>query len=55
MVCIDCNKKSNEGNPIKQCKGIVKFYKFRYNGIVHVYVKLERWRNNIRFININIT
>lgn len=44
MVCIDCNKKSKQGKPIKQCKGIIKFYKFRYNGIVHVYLKLERWR-----------
>ena len=44
MVCINCNKKTPEGIFIKQCKGIIKFYKFRYNNIVHVFLKLEKWR-----------
>jgi hypothetical protein len=44
MVCINCNKKTPEGEFIRQCKGIIKFYKFKYKGVVHVFLKLERWR-----------
>ena len=44
MVCINCNKKTESGEFIRQCKGIIKFYKFKYNGIYHVFMKLEKWR-----------
>jgi hypothetical protein len=44
MICIDCRKKDTTGVNIANCKGIIKFYKFRYNGVVHVFMKLEKWR-----------
>jgi hypothetical protein len=44
MVCINCNKKTADGDFIRQCRGIIKFYKFRYKNVVHVFLKLEKWR-----------
>jgi hypothetical protein len=44
LICIDCKKKDNDGDPIRDCRGIVKFYKFKHNHINHIFFKIERWR-----------